>query len=241
MRFIALFTLSLLALSRPVLAGPDPDPGNIDTSYIVNRYLTARESAQSTLRGMQMEVDIDASLPRLKKQGKLHALRSISKVGLVTYHVLRFSGDSTIKKEVIARYLTTENQPRDGSIAISPANYKFHYKGLANRDGRRVYQFQLSPRRKAVGLFKGDLWIDAQTYLPVRESGRFVKNPSVFLKKVEFVREYEIRDGVAIPRHIESMVDTRVVGRAELSINFSNYSKQPAATPAVPVSGGGSQ
>ena len=29
--------------------------------------------------------------------------------------------------------------------------------------------------------------------------GSFVKNPSVFLKKVEFVREYEIHDGVAIP------------------------------------------
>ena len=33
------------------------------------------------------------------------------------------------------------------------------------------------------------------------------------------------RDGVAIPKHIESTVDTRVVGRAELKIDYSNFTK----------------
>ena len=74
--------------------------------------------------------------------------------------------------------------------------------------------FQVSPRRKAVGLFHGELWLDAETALPLRESGRFVKSPSVFLKKIEFVREYQIQNGVAIPKHIESKADVRVFGRA---------------------------
>jgi hypothetical protein len=65
--------------------------------------------------------------------------------------------------------------------------------------------------------------------MPIRESGSFVKNPSVFLKKIEFVRDYEIRDGVAFPKHIESTVDTRLIGRAELSINYSNFNKQESA------------
>ena len=62
------------------------------------------------------------------------------------------------------------------------------------------------------------------TYLRVQESGRLVKNPSIFLKKVEFVRKYEIRDGISVPRQIQSVVDTRLVGQAELTIDFSNYS-----------------
>ena len=74
-----------------------------------------------------------------------------------------------------------------------------------------------------MGLFKGELWLDAETGMPVRESGEFVKNPSVFLKKIAFVRDYEIQGGVAIPKHIESTVDTRLVGRAELSIEFTNF------------------
>jgi hypothetical protein len=73
-------------------------------------------------------------------------------------------------------------------------------------------------------LFKGDLWLDAETCLPVRESGRLIKLPSIFLRRIEFVREYEIREGLAVPRSIESMVDTRLVGKAELTVRFQNFS-----------------
>jgi hypothetical protein len=216
----------------------------VDTVEIVSRYLSATKSAESTLRGMQMDVDIAASMPNLKKQGRLHALRSISMLGAVTYRALKFTGDNMIKKEVIAKFLSIENQPHDGSVAITPANYKFKYKGLATRDGRTVYLLHLSPKRKAVGLFKGELWVDASNYLPIRESGRWVKNPSIFLKRVDFVREYEIHDGVAVPHHIETIVKLRIVGKAELSVNYSNYSKPAAADngePAVALTSGDSQ
>ena len=204
------------------------DDGGLE---IVSRYLDATRTQQAALRGVQMEVDIDAKLPRLEKQGKLRALRCISKLGQITYKALGFSGDNTIKKEVITRYLEAESQARDsGEIAITPENYKFKLKGSIERAGQVVQIFQITPRKKRVGLFKGELWLDAQTGMPVRESGRFVKTPSVFLKKIEFVRDYELRDGVSIPRHIESRVDTRVVGRAELNINFSNFTKQENTT-----------
>jgi hypothetical protein len=73
-------------------------------------------------------------------------------------------------------------------------------------------------------LFKGEIWIDAATSLRVRESGRLVKNPSIFVKSVEFVREYEIRDGISVLRQIRTVVDTRLVGPAELTIAFRNVS-----------------
>ena len=47
----------------------------------------------------------------------------------------------------------------------------------------------MTPRKKRAGLFKGEIWIDAATYLRVQESGYLVKNPSIFLKKVAFVTE----------------------------------------------------
>jgi hypothetical protein len=177
-----------------------------------------------------MEMDIDAKIPALEKQGRFRALRRISRLGRITYKALGFSGDSTVKNEVIARYLSAESEARDhGSIAITPANYKFKYKGWFDRDGRRVTVLQVTPRKRLVGLFKGELWVDSATGMPMRESGRFVKNPSVFLKKIEFVRDYEMRDGVTFPKHIESTVDARLIGRAELSINYSNFRKQENA------------
>jgi hypothetical protein len=108
-------------------------------------------------------------------------------------------------------------------MAISPANYKFKLKGEQDMNGRHVVMLQITPRKKKVGLFKGELWVDAETGMPVRESGQFVKTPSVFLKKIAFVRDYELQDGVSIPAHIESKVDTRIVGLAEIEISFSKY------------------
>ena len=174
-----------------------------------------------------MEVEIEASLPKLKKHGRLQALRRISRLGRITYEIIHFEGDKSIKNDVIARYLTadTQVQPNDGAaVAVTPANYKFKYRGIAEKDGRTVYVFQLTPRKKRVGLFKGDLWLDAGTCLPVRESGHLVKSPSVFVRRIEFVREYDIRDGLAIPAQIASTVDTRLVGKAELTVHFRNVS-----------------
>ena len=45
----------------------------------------------------------------------------------------------------------------------------------------------------------------------MRESGYLVKNPSIFLKKVAFIRKYEIRDGISVPRQVQSVADVRFV------------------------------
>src|SRR5712692_6959253 len=211
-------------------ADPDPVKPPVPESEMVSRYLSATQEQQSTLRGGTMEVDIDASLPKLKKHGKLHALRNISKLGAITYHMLGFSGDNTIKKEVIARYLSAEVQAQSGpNLSITPENYKFKYKGADNFDGRPVYVLHVTPRHKQVGLFKGELWLDTETYMPVRESGRFVKSPSIFLKKMEFVRVYALQNGISIPQRVVSLVETRLFGKVELNINILKFSKEPEA------------
>jgi len=174
-----------------------------------------------------MEVEIEASLPKLKKHGRLHALRRISALGRITYERFRFEGDNTIKNQVIARYLTAEveaQKERAPSMAVTPENYKFKYKGLSQLEGREVYLFQVSPKRKSNGLFRGQLWIDAKTYLRVQEAGYLVKRPSVFLKRVEFVRKYDIRDGISVPREMQSVIDTWLVGKAEINIAYTNFS-----------------
>jgi len=221
------FVFLVLAAPFHAVGVPINDSEDLAGQQIVQKYLEASRTQQSVLRGGQMEVKMNAKLPRLDKQGVLLALRRISNFGKITYKAMGFSGDSMIKNEVIARYLALDAQGND--VAITPANYKFKFKGQNNRDGRQVYLFQVTPRRKAVGLFRGELLLDVATAMPVRQAGRFVKTPSVFLKKVEFVQDYELQDGVAIPKHFQGTADMRLVGRAELSIDFSNFTRQMAA------------
>jgi hypothetical protein len=216
----------LPAGSMPVPMAPDA---------IVQNYCSVARDQQHSLDGASMEVEIEASLPKLKKHGRLHALRHISALGRITYEHLRFDGDGTIKNEVIARYLTAETQAQADpamKLDVTPQNYKFKYKGLVADGERDAHVFQVTPKKKRIGLFRGEVWIDAATYLRVREAGSFVKNPSIFLKKVEFVRKYEIRDGVSVPLEVHSSVDTWLIGKAEIDIAFHNVALGADESPA---------
>jgi hypothetical protein len=225
-----LLTIILAATIGSSAALCEPKAPPMPEDQMVNRYIAATQAQQIALRGGTEEIDIDAAVPKFKKQGKLHALRSISKLGRITYHALGFSGDNVVKTEVIANYLKAEVEAAKGAsdVAITPAHYKFKYKGTQELNGRQVYVLHLNPREKKVGLFKGELWLDAETYMPVREQGSFVKSPSFMLKKMQFVRDYEIQNGVSVPQRTESRVETRFFGQVELNINYLTFSKDQA-------------
>jgi len=224
--------LAALAISGLAFAEPSKPP--VPEDEMVSRYMDAAHQQQTVLRGGSMEVDIDSTVPKMKKQGKLHALRNISKLGRITYHMLGFTGDNFVKTEVISRFLSEEvKAAQEGTnLSITPDNYKFKYKGMENIDGRDTYVLHVTPRQKKANLFKGELWLDAQTYMPVRESGSLVKTPSIFLKKVQFVHMYEIQNGVAVPQRWEGKADVRFVGPVEMNINFLRFSKEADADAA---------
>src|SRR5258708_25816949 len=81
-------------------AGATP---SIPPQAVVETYSAISQLQSARFRGATMEVEIDASLPQLKKTGRLHALRHISKLGRITYEALRFEGDNTVQQTVIAR------------------------------------------------------------------------------------------------------------------------------------------
>jgi hypothetical protein len=219
-----LLGLLSLAAVQPFAFGETPV---IAPEVIVQNYCAAAQEQMQTLKAASMDMEIDASLPKMKKQGKLQALRRISSLGRITYEKLRFEGDNSVKKEVISRYLSSEAEAQRGpaaSVAVVPANYKFSYKGHGELEGRDVHIFDVTPRKKREGLFKGTVWIDSATYLRVQESGYFVKNQSFMVKKIAFVRKYQIRDGIAIPEQVQSVADMHLFGKVEMTIGFSNFS-----------------
>lgn len=218
--------LTKLLLALPLISLLSADPASLPADDVVSKYREALDKQQSSTRNLAADVKFEANIPKLGKQGTMSALRKISTLGRVTYKVLGFSGDDTVKKEVIARYMSAEidsaGKPST-DVAITPTNYNFKYKGVQDRAGHRVHVLELKPRQKRVGLFKGEIWLDEASYLPLHEQGRFVKSPSIFIKNLDFARNYEIRDGIAYLTHFTGTTDTRIVGRAELNADFSNY------------------
>jgi hypothetical protein len=130
-----------------------------------------------------------------------------------------------VLKEFIGNYIGTEMNARTHrteDIAVTPANYRIKLKGTREVDGRTLEVFELHPRRKKVGLFKGEVWIDPDSGLTLHEAGQFVKSPSLFLKRVSFVRDYELRDGFAVPKTTEVEAQTRFWGVAQMRVEYSD-------------------
>jgi hypothetical protein len=115
--------------------------------------------------------------------------------------------------------------------AISPKNYKFSYKGTSQLDGRLVHVYQLKPRQKRAGLFKGRIFVDAFTGSLVRAEGRPAKSPSLFIKKIDCVRDYADVGRFTFPVHIHSEAKARIVGRAIVDVYQRDY--QPVANPVA--------
>ena len=217
----------LFLLASPAQAANEPvldSTGGAAAAFA--RYIVGLE--HESLWGLET-VEIDASLPKLKKQGRLSAIRRQLPHGRPEYQVLEIAGDETVRQQVIARYLSAQVRAAAlpaSSVAITLANYKFRYTGVVKTGGTTAYVFLITPRKKRIGLIKGALWLDGETGAAVRQSGYLVKKPSIFVKRVDVTRETALRDGIAEMRVTHLAVDTRLVGRAELVIH-----ERPCATP----------
>ena len=227
---LTIFLTAVLIISEAPLLAASPIRQEAAGNEVLERYLALSESQKQYLRGAEMEVDIVGTLPAVNKSGKLRAFRYISKLGEITYRVITFQGDNTVKKDVIARYMSAETEAvKHPGLGVTAQNYRFKHYGVHGSGDWKLHVFRVTPRKKSQGLFEGLIWIHERTALPVREQGRLVKSPSVFLKRVAFVRDYRIQDGFAIPSHVTSSIETRIIGRAELEITFKNFNRQASA------------
>jgi hypothetical protein len=174
---------------------------------------------------------IRAQLLDTSQSGEYEVQQHYSAPRTLAFKAVRFTGDAFVKTNVITRLLQSEVdrvQKDDPALnAISPANYKLSYKGTNEFQGHTVHVYQLKPRQKRAGLFKGRIYVDAYTGSLVRAEGRPVKSPSMFVKKIEFVQDYEDIGPFTLPVHMHSEATARIVGRAVVDVYQRDY--QPIA------------
>lgn len=175
---------------------------------------------------------IHAELPDTKQSGVFELSQRYSSPHQLTFKAVRFTGDNFVKSNVILRVLQSEadhvQKDDPAANAISPVNYKFSYKGTSELNGRTVHVYQVKPREKRTGLFKGRIFLDVYSGNIVRAEGRLVKSPSLFVKKLEFVQDYADFDTFTFPVHIHSEAQARIVGHTVVDMYFSDY--QPVAS-----------
>jgi hypothetical protein len=185
------------------------------------RYLASLQERNPFAESGPICLEVEASIPGFAKRGNLLAIRQTGTSELAEYTVKKLDGDSLVKQQVIARYLAAEKQAERipySAVAITPTNYKFHYAGSFVNDKIPVYIFKITPRKKREGLLRGEIWIDSTTGFAVHQAGRFVKRPSVFIRRIDVTRDTNITDGVPTSRITHLTLQTRLVGLVQLTV-----------------------
>jgi hypothetical protein len=185
------------------------------------KYLASLQERNLFTESGPVSIEIEASLPGLAKEGRMLAVRRTDASERSEYDSIQFDGDTTVKRQVIARYLDAEEQAEAlpySTVAVTPANYKFRYLGSVENNETTVCVFQIVPKKKRAGLIRGQIWIDSATGIVVHQEGRLVKRPSVFIRTIEVRRDTNLREGLPYTRVTHVAVETRLAGSAELTI-----------------------
>ncbi len=231
--------------NAPVLAPPRALP-RMAPELALETYLARAQRQMTQLGSYSDETVIEADLPSTRQRGRLQVRRTFSAPKSLAFTALGFVGDNFVKSNVIVRLLQSEvdhvEKGEGAQTAINAENYKFKFKSEEQLDGKLVYAYELKPRRKRPGLFKGRIYVDAYSGSLRRAEGAMVKSPSFFIKKIEFVQDYADVEGFSLPVRLHSVSRTRLVGSAIVDITHSNYQArslaqlEPQSPPAIPGS-----
>jgi hypothetical protein len=189
--------------------------------------------------------------------GKTHAQEE----GRMEYHapdrktfvVTSEQGSGVVRRLALTPLIASEIKAAAGKdrrdSAISSANYQFEWSGEEDVRGYRCYVLRATPKRVDKYLFEGKVWIDSQDFAVVRIEGHPAANLSFWIKRADFVRDYQKVGGFWLPLKDETVVQVRFYGKKVLTIDHHDYSVrgksaeqacgQPCDTPGVRVSRSG--
>jgi len=204
-----------------------------DESTAFARYIAWLHAPDPFTESGPVALAITASLPGLNKQGSLLAIREVGESERSEYGILGLEGDAIVLKRVIAPYLVAERHAEDlplSSVLITPRNYRFRYVGVADTGDSAAYIFRITPKKRRVGLIRGQLWIDSVTGAPVLVTGQLLKTATDSTSGINVVREITFVDGRPFVRTTHVSIETRPVGRADLTIIESPLRSDPESS-----------
>jgi len=190
------------------------------------------------LQGYTDDTLIIAELLDTSQRGAFELQRAFVAPRSLKYRPISYTGDTFVKSNVITRVLQSEvdfvAKGDPSQTALNNANYKFSYRGEQQLDGHLAHVYQVKPRHKRTGLFKGRIYLDAHTGDLLRSEGSVERSPSFFVRKIEFVQDCVSVNNFTFPLHLHTTARARILGKVMLDIYHRDYQPQPLSA-ALPV------
>ncbi len=190
--------------------------------------LFAKVVEHSQLREAHLKQYAEARTYEVRsEEGKVHA-RTIVKMQFQAPATKVFTATSEegswlVRNLVFKRLMESEAEAAAGrshrDSSISPENYTFRLLGREDLRGYHCFVFQATPRRKDKYLFEGKVWVDGEDFAIVQIAGQPARSPSFWIKRVDFVRQYQKIGEFWLPMKDESMNELRIHGKKVLTID----------------------
>jgi hypothetical protein len=182
------------------------------------QYVTLQGQRNALATPGPTGVIIEATLPELYKSATLYAVRMAGESENQNLKVLQITGDGTVAREVIDRYLALKelfDAIPSPSVAVTPANYKFRFAGEVRTGDSLAYMYDIVPKKNRPGLLAGQVWMDSASGHEVMLTGHLVDLPAS-AGIISIVRDTTVIDGSALTRVTHVTFAIPQLGRAEV-------------------------
>jgi hypothetical protein len=173
-------------------------------------------SEHYTLRNSRFQAGAERTVSAVYKKGSGDSYQTISQ-----------SGSSTLQRTVLDRLLQAQAEMSGGETRqhtlLTSANYDMRFVGEESLDGRRCIVLELIPRTKSIYLLKGRAWFDAEDRGILRIEGRPTASPSLWAGHPMIVRDYQKINGFSVAKKSHAVSDSFLLGKTELTIEYSDY------------------
>ena len=222
-----LFALTLIAADAPNTARlPSADE-------IVAKMVQRDDERRSQLQGYTGLRRYVLENVKHHKQAEMLVRMVVRKDGSKEFDVISSSGWGGAGKHVFPRLLEAETEAsRPGGredSRITPQNYSFIMLRADEIAGRKAYVIEVIPKKQKKYLMRGTIWLDAEDFAIVRIEGEPAKNPSFWIKRVQFEHNYEKHGSFWLAESDTSTSDVVIFGSTELRIDYFDYIVNDAA------------
>jgi hypothetical protein len=219
--------LAILTLLSCVAAAGDVAVSNLSVDEIVRRLVEMDKVRTSMLRGYIAERQYVAENRKFSKHAEVSVEESFAPPDQKTLKVVAEDGSPLVRRKVIDKLIEAElDATRDDNrdqTHVTSRNYSFRLSGTAQVDGYSCFVLEVTPKSAKKYLMRGQIWVDQEDFAIVRMEGNPAKNPSIWTRKVRFVRRYEKHGPFWLPASVESETEIVVAGTSTLKIRYSDY------------------
>ena len=121
--------------------------------------------------------------------------------------------------EIVRRVLEHESEMASHaeSHELTARNYQFALLGHEPVDGHDCYVLQLTPKRNAVELVRGQAWVDATDFQIRRIEGAPAKSPSWWIRNLHVTINYGPVQGIWTQVATKAVAEVRLMGTTVLT------------------------